>query len=253
MTANNAVNNTLQSPFNVGATSVTSTGTQLNLLNATTVVPINKVVVQAFNTTGTYTPTTGMVYCTIEAWGGGGAGGGVASSAATSAVAGGGGAGGYSRKTATAATIGGSQAVTIGAAGTPVSAGNNPGGNGGDTSLGSICIAKGGTGGSGAPVSNTSSGGAGGVAGTGDITGTGMPGQNGPTSIGVGSGSANGGNGGSGLIGGGGQGAISSGAGGAATGNGAGGGGAAQYNNAGAAAGGAGTKGAIVITEYLSA
>lgn len=222
------------------------------VLGFTTAAVVTQVVVQTFGASGTYTPTSGMKYCTIECWGGGGAGGGVASSAATSAVAGGGGAGSYSRKTSTAATIGASQTVTCGAGGTAGAAGNNPGGNGGDTSVGSICIGKGGTGGSGAAVSTASAGGAGGVAGTGDITGTGMPGGSGPTSITTATGSANGGNGGSTLIGGGGAGAISSGTGGTATGNGSGGGGAAQYNNAGAAAGGAGKIGYVVITEFLS-
>ena len=36
MTANNAINNTLQTPFNVGATSVTATGAQLNYLTSLT-------------------------------------------------------------------------------------------------------------------------------------------------------------------------------------------------------------------------
>src|SRR5574338_310828 len=102
MSTNNAINNTLPSPFNVGATWVTSTGTQLNLLNGLTVVPINKVVVQTFTANGTYTPTTGMVYCIIECVGGGGGGGGTSNSAAGSAgCAASGGAGAYSRKYAT--------------------------------------------------------------------------------------------------------------------------------------------------------
>ena len=88
MTTNNAINNTLASPFTVGATSVTSTGTQLNLLHASTVVPFNKVVVQIFTSSGTYTPTTGMVYAHVKECGGGGGSGGAASTTAQGAASG---------------------------------------------------------------------------------------------------------------------------------------------------------------------
>ena len=164
MTANNAINNTLQTPFNVGATSVTSTGTQLNLLNGLTVVPIDKVVVQTFTSSSTYTPTSGMVYCIIECVGsGGGSGGATASGASTYYTSPGGGGGSYARKFSTAATIGVSQTVTVGAGGTAGAAGGtHDGGNGGDVSVGSICIGKGGSGGTGTA---TSVPGAGGVAG----------------------------------------------------------------------------------------
>jgi hypothetical protein len=54
-----------------------------------------------------------------------------------------GGAGSYSRTTATAPQIGTSKAVIIRAAGTGGLAGANNGGNGGDTSVGTLCIAKG--------------------------------------------------------------------------------------------------------------
>jgi len=128
----------------------------------------------------TWTPDTGLIDADIECWGAGGAGGGVANSS-TAGLGGGGGSGGYSLKTATAATIGASQAVTIGAGGLVGTAGNNPGGNGGDTSVGSLCVAKGGTGGSGGAANVAGLGGAGGVTGTGDFTlagntgGTGQP------------------------------------------------------------------------------
>src|SRR5579859_3128384 len=96
----------------------TNNGSNTINLSGLTVVPFNKVAVQVFTSTGTYTPTTGMKYCTIECLGGGGGGGGTAASGATvNTGGGGGGAGSYSRKTVTAATVGGSQAVTIGAAG----------------------------------------------------------------------------------------------------------------------------------------
>lgn len=72
--------------------------------------------VQSFtgNGTYTYTPTPGMVYCTVELIGaGGGAGGCKLTGVATA----GGGAGGYCRKTYSAASIGASQTVVIGKGG----------------------------------------------------------------------------------------------------------------------------------------
>ena len=147
--------------------------------------PITAIASQSFSYTGssqTYTPTTGMVYCIQECIGGGGAGGGVAATntGPIQLTGGGGGAGGYSRKISTAAAIGASQTVTIGQGGQAGTAGNHPGGNGGDTSVGSICIAKGGTGGSGVATTGGATGGAGGVAGTGDLTLVGNSGMFGP-------------------------------------------------------------------------
>lgn len=143
-------------------------------LNATS---ISSIVTQVFTSSGTYTPTSGMKYCIIEVVGGGGGGGGTAGPSANFySAGGGGGAGSYARKVSSAATIGASQTVTIGAAGTGGATGNNAGTNGGDTSLGSICIGKGGTGGSGSPGNAGANGGAGGVAGTGDLT---FPGERG--------------------------------------------------------------------------
>ena len=86
-----------------------------------------------------------MLYCIIECVGGGGGGGGVASaSAATCNNGGGGGGGAYSRKFASSSTIGASQTVTIGPAGSAGASGNNAGGNSSTaTSVGSICTANG--------------------------------------------------------------------------------------------------------------
>lgn len=242
----------LPSPFSVNGTSVTSTGTQLNYLSGLTAAPINKITVAAFNASGTYTPTTGMVYCTIECVGGGGAGGGAVTGAAQSQGGGGGGAGGYSRITVTAATIGASKTVTIGAAGTAGSAGNNPGGNGGDTSVTTICVGKGGTGG-GAANGAIGIGGAGGVGGTGDIAAPGMNGFSSGAGTGTALVSVSSGAGGSTLFGSGGRGVAAQATGEAGTGNGSGGSGGTTYNNGGSTAGGAGSKGVVVITEFLSA
>lgn len=72
--------------------------------------------VQSFTGHGTYTytPTPGMVYCTVELIGGGGGAGGCKVTAVATA---GGGAGGYCRKTYSAASIGASQTVVIGQGG----------------------------------------------------------------------------------------------------------------------------------------
>lgn len=206
--------------------------------------------VQTFSVNGTYTPSAGMVNCIIEAVGGGGGGGGSAGSTASNYNgAAGGGAGSYSRLLATAADIGASKTVTIGALGAGGVAGNNPGGNGADTSVGTLCIAKGGTGGPGnSNTIATNNGGAGGVAGTGTVTIPGQPGGSG----GQGQILAPSGFGGSGRFGSGGRGTttITTAAGAAGAGFGAGGAGAVSYDNNGTAAGGAGTVGYVVITEF---
>jgi hypothetical protein len=208
--------------------------------------------IQTFSASGTYTPNANLLYAIIECWGAGGGGGGTATAAATVGIGGGGGgAGGYSLKISTAAAIGASQTATIGAAGTAGTAGNNAGGAGGDTSIGTICIAKGGSGGGGSAGSGDINPGAGGVAGTGDITATGQSGiQNGPVINAHGWG----GMGGSTLMGSGGVGPSSATAqaGAAGTGFGSGGQGGQSYNAGGTAAGGAGTKGYIKITEFCS-
>ncbi len=83
----------------------------------------------------------------------------------------------WASKWATTAVSGAHTSIAVGAGGTPGTAGNNPGGNGGDTTFtdnaaGAICVGKGGTGGGGSAVSTVAqplaAGGAGGVAGTGD-------------------------------------------------------------------------------------
>lgn len=138
----------LPASFKVNTTTVTTTGTQLNLLNGLTVVPINKVVIQTFTSTGTYTPTTGMVYCIVRMVAGGGGGGGTANSTASNvSVAAGGGGGEYGEGVFTAATIGASQAVTIGDGGTAGANTGTAGGTGGTTSLGALLTAIGGNGG----------------------------------------------------------------------------------------------------------
>jgi hypothetical protein len=133
---------------------------------------------QVFTSSGTYTPNANMVYCDIECLGGGGGSGGIANTAPNTITGAGGGAGSYSKLRASMATIGVSQTVTIGAAGAAGAAGANSGGAGGDTSVGSLCIAKGASGGAGANYNGGGQGGAGGatVGGVGDIVSQGASG-----------------------------------------------------------------------------
>lgn len=213
---------------------------------------VKTVKTQTFSNSGTYTPSPGMLYALIRLVGGGGGGGGVASSGpARELAAAGGGAGGFSQLLATAASIGASKTVTIGAAGAAGASGANNGGTGGDTSVGTLCIGKGGTGGGGIDyTSGESIYGAGGIPGTGDVA---SPGANGGpgfwsnlTSSEILSGTGASGPYGSGGI------QNYNADGGAATGFGAGGAGGQQTNAATNRAGGAGTKGFVEIIEWCS-
>lgn len=210
-----------------------------------------QIVIQTFTGNGTYTPTSGMKCCIVEAIGGGGGGGGAANTSASTVNGGGGGGGGsYSMSSLTAAQIGVSQTVTIGAAGTAGSAGNNNGGNGGNTSLGILVVANGGSLGGGAASNNTGLGGAGGTGGTGTLKidgGEGIDGNrnaNTPVIYGISGGSSPRGYGSGGLY-------LPGLAGEVGKGYGAGGGGGSSFNAGGSRAGAAGTAGIIVITEYI--
>jgi hypothetical protein len=139
-----------------GANPVAATltaGTGININNGSGSITIsgagvvNKIVRQVITSTGTYTPTSGMVYCDVELIGGGGGGGGVA--AANQNCGSGGAAGGYTKKIFTAAQIGASQSVTIGTGGAGGVAGDNAGSTGGTSSFGAYLTATGGTGGDG--------------------------------------------------------------------------------------------------------
>lgn len=252
--------NNIEGRWYLNGTEITSTAAQLNYLAGVTVVPINKVVVQVVTGTGTYTPTTGAVYFIVEGVGAGGGGGGAATTAATQGAAGcGGGAGGYFRKVFTAAEMGANAAVAIGAAGAAGAAGNNAGSNGADTTFnpagtGATLTGSGGVGGGGqgvqASININDASGAGGGASNGDINITGTPGFRGQTQAVTGNQSL-GGDGASSPWGAGGRGSINT-AGTAANGNGAGGGGGCTYAGT-QQAGGAGTLGLVVVTEFLSA
>jgi len=207
--------------------------------------------IQTFTASGTYTPHAKLISYDMICGGGGGGGGGTANSAAgAGGGGGGGGGGGWSRKVGPASDIGASKAVTIGAGGPGGVAGNNAGSPGGDTSLGALCVGKGGSGGGGNTGSGFATGGNGGVAGTGDVTLTGAGGNPSivttpPESNGIGGHAA---------LGFGGRQAIPGTTGTGAIGKEYGGGGAGgqTYNAGGAAAGGAGAAGVVIITEYCS-
>ena len=211
---------------------------------------------QKFTTSGnsTYTPNANLMFAAVECVGQGGGGGGANASATGSSSGGGGGAGSYSRVLLTAAQIGASQAVTNTAAANGGATGNNAGTAGNDTSLGTLCVGKGGSGGGGASSNSSGAGGAGGVVVTGDTTIVGNPGSRGfaasiTTALGVS------GAGGQGPWGGGAagvEGAASAANGTAGTACGSGGSGGQSEGSASTAAGGAGGVGCVLITEYNS-
>ena len=220
---------------------------------ATAASAVSKVAIQAITSTGPYTPTAGMKYCIIEVLGGGGAGGGAAATAAaTVCPGGGGGAGEYARGVFSAATIGVSQNVIIGAAGAVHS--GTTGGNGGNTSFGTLISAFGGVGGNTGTSAATANcnGGTGGTGGAGGSFRT--AGQSGFWGFSYGLAPVlTAGQGGSSQYGAGGQVSIIgvSNQGIAGNGYGSGGGGSCNYFSQSALAGGAGTAGIAVITEYI--
>jgi hypothetical protein len=215
------------------------------------------IVTQTFTSSGTYTPTTGMAYCLIEAVGGGGGGGGTSTGLAASGAGGGGGAGGYTRKVFSSSTIGSSQSVTVGTGGAGGAAGANPGSAGVTTTVGSLLSATAGSGGLGATAAMANVialGGAGGVGSLGDLN---LPGQHGFAGFVQFETNANAisGTGGSSIYA---AGAVSTSvsgsnaaAGSNGTGYGAGGSGGANSNGTSAQGGGSGSSGIVIVTEYI--
>jgi hypothetical protein len=93
--------------------------------------------IESITTSGTYTPPANLAFIVLEAIGGGGAGGGAAiDSTHRHSVGGGGGSGTYARVELSAAQVGASATVTIGAGGV---GGTGTGGTGGTTSF--VCTA----------------------------------------------------------------------------------------------------------------
>lgn len=135
---------------------------------------------QTFTSSGTYTPSTGMLYCEVEMAGGGGGGAGGGNN-----EGGGGSAAAYCKALLTATTVGASQTVTIGAAGAGGISGSNNGTAGTATSFGAILTANGG--GKGNATSGVASD-AGGTATGGDVNITGQRGGQGLATIASGAG-----------------------------------------------------------------
>ena len=228
-------------------------GTQFQIISSSAGSSL-RVSSQVFTANGTYTPTTGMVYCIVEMVGGGGGGGGCPStSAAQCACAGGGGSGAYAKSLLSATDIGVSKAVVVGGGGGGGGAGAYTGASGGDTSLGALMAANGGVGGTAGNAINYSSGtlgGTGGSASTGNIVAfNGQDGGCGITAVGGGGYMALGGSGSGTPLGTGGVGAFKMGADG--IGYGSGGAGAGALASSAALAGGNGAGGCVLITEFV--
>lgn len=190
--------------------------------------------IQVISANGTYTAPAGLRMATVELVGGGGGG----SGAAASDRGNGGGGGGYGKRLILAASIGASQAVTIGAAGAAGAAGANVGAAGGTTSFGALLSA---TGGGGGVTGGTAGGGAlGGLGASGDINLRGGAGGNAGLVFATPGGNSMLGTGGAQVI-------ASAGSAGNLYGGGGSGG---DGSGAAARAGGAGAAGVVVVTEF---
>jgi hypothetical protein len=213
------------------------TGAELNTVGT----GIASVHLVKFTSSGTYTAPSNLLFADVELVGGGAGG----RNGGSSRGGPGGGAGGYSRRRLTAAEIGESRTVTIGAGGAVAS-------SGGTTSFGSLLSATGGA----AAGGSGSVGGDGGVGSSGDINLAGGMGGSASGDADISSQYYGGGSGGSSFFGGSGSGA----------GRGAGSNGAAGKVNTGGGGGGgnsttgssftdgaAGGSGIVIITEYRSA
>lgn len=217
----------------------------------------NSINIQVFTSTGVYTPTPQMAWCIIEAVGGGGGGGGALGNTSNHSAGSGGSGSTYARSIFTAAQIGASQTVTIGAGGTGGSGAANAG-NGTNTTVGSLIQAEAGAGGA---TQQAALAGSATLTGATPLTGSigtfliaGGIGQNALLLASLG---AFGGNGGASYFGTGGIGGAWTGATQAVAGLpgqafGAGGGGSIQRNEAANTTGGVGGPGVCIITEFIS-
>lgn len=214
------------------------------------------VVIQTFTSNGTYTPTSGMLYCVIEIVGSGGGGGGCAATTAAQFSAASGGAGGeYARGIFSAATVGASQTVTCPAGGAGGTAGANNGTAGSTTSVGALITALGGGNGLAGTATTGASNAAGSTGGTGGTGGSfrcqGGPGS--PSFCSITGGILLSGTGGVSIMGTGALARPTSGDGVTGGNYGSGGSGAANSVSQSARAGGTGGGGLVVITEYVIA
>lgn len=201
---------------------------------------------------GTYTTPTGCTTIVVEGVGGGGGGGGVDGNTSQAATAGGGGGGGYFRKLI--ANPDATYSYTVGAKGTGGAAGANNGNAGTDTTFGTggglLTAQSGDVGDGGSPgtaVAFSVGASPSAISTGGDINTTGAPGGIGTRHSGS---AAMSGYGGASIWSGGARGQRSHAAGANASGFGGGGGGACAVTTNADLAGGDGSDGLIVVTEY---
>ncbi len=202
----------------------------------------NKITIQVFTTSGTWTRPTGCVRIRVRVVGGGGGGRGGDTAGGVSPGGGGGGGGGYAEKLLTATA---SETITIGAGGagsTALDGAVESGVTGGTTSFGSTVSATGGVGGFGGVANEPSpAGGDGGVGSGGNIN---IDGGGGTTGVN----DSTGGTGGSSVLGGGGAGQPRGVVG--LTGGNYGGGGGGGGGDVAGAHGGPGAAGVVIVEEF---
>jgi polygalacturonase len=247
---------------NQSVTCTPTDNTDYSTISFNVSVTVNPFTITTLTTSSTspWTVPPGVTSVQVQLWGGGGGGGGQLFTSSGSGGAGGGGGGGYTTATITV-TPGNTISFTVGAGGTG-GEGKNPGpsngGNGGNSTFGSVTAANGGTGGGEATVP-----GSGGIAGPGGLGGTynsgsGAAGSGNHSGGGGGSaGTATNGNSASGTTGGaavtgggaGGNGLTAKGGGAAGSVPGGGGSGGMEISGDGGNSGGAGGAGQIIITN----
>ncbi len=217
--------------------------------------PIREVSIQVFTSSGTYTAPSDLLYAIVEVQAPGGGSGGADAATTAGACTAGAGAGGYSRELLTAASIGASQSVTIGAPGTAGSNAGGSGGDGGTTSFGALLSATGGTGSVGSGSNTDQPGAEGGDGGNGSGGTLNIAGGSGSPCITIGTSKMFGGSGGTAHLGGGARGHVQtntnddSGTTGGDYGGGAGG---ANDDDTTGSAGAAGGPGVVIVWEFRS-
>jgi len=207
--------------------------------------------IQVFTVGATYTAPANLKFAKVTVVGGGGAGGGAVGNIAGGSHGSGGCSGGAGIRLMTAAQIGVSQVVTVGAGGTGVAAGT--GNTGATSSFGALVSATGGGGGAAAPSTAGQDGAntivAPGVGSSGDVN---LSGSIGGSASGAFNQYTSPGQGGASFVGGGGLGASANNTDGSAApaNSGGGGGGAAVNANATNRTGGAGGSGIVFVEEF---
>ena len=171
--------NSSSNQVNVGGVNIQLTGASGTITDAQLLAEsaggFNSINVQTFTNGGTYTPSSGMLYCTVELVGGGGGGGGQAIGYLS--AGGGGGGGEYTKSLFTTSQVGSSATITIGSGGSAGNAGSIT--SFGSDSSSALATALAGNAGGTAGGTNGyfSNGGAGGSGGTNNVLA--IPGGNG--------------------------------------------------------------------------